>query len=268
MRRGRREKITTRGTGKYLLYTSLIILGVMVITFITTFLIYNNKIKNINYSEFTAEKIAELVPNEANSELEQANASLGKSIEDVVKQFEEDLKEENEEEIKEENINKEIEEDNEKVETTNTEPVTTNTKPEVIKDPEFSMPVEGEIIRGFAKDSLIYSNTLEEWITHLGIDIKASRTTVVKAAENGKVIAIKNDPRYGLTVVIEHVNGFKSIYSNLLTSEFVSEGDEVEKGQSIGTVGNYASFEIVDEQHLHFEILKDDIQVDPNIYIK
>ena len=148
------------------------------------------------------------------------------------------------------------------------ETVTTNVEPEVIKDPEFTIPVEGEITRGFAKDSLIYSETLEEWIVHLGIDIKADRTTVVKSAEAGTVSAIKNDPRYGLTVVIEHVNGYKTVYSNLLTTEFVKEGEKVEKGQAIGTVGNSAAFEIVDEPHLHFEILKDETQVDPNIYLK
>ena len=123
-------------------------------------------------------------------------------------------------------------------------------------------------MRGFAKDSLIYSNTLEEWITHLAIDIKAERTTVVKSAEAGTIKSIKNDPRYGLTIVIEHENNFQTVYSNLLTSEFVVEGEKVEKGQAIGTVGNTAVFEIVDEPHLHFEILKDSIAVDPGIYIK
>ena len=46
------------------------------------------------------------------------------------------------------------------------------------------------------------------------------------------------------------------------------EGEKVEKGQSIGTVGNTAAFEIADEPHLHFEILKNSIQEDPTIYIK
>ena len=115
---------------------------------------------------------------------------------------------------------------------------------------------------------MIYSETLQEWARHLGIDIRADRTTVVKASEKGKIIAIKNDPRYGLTIIIEHVNGFKTIYSNLLTTEFVSEGEEVEKGQSIGTVGNSAAFEIVEPPHLHFEILKDEANVDPMLYIK
>ncbi len=40
------------------------------------------------------------------------------------------------------------------------------------------------------------------------------------------------------------------------------------KGQSLGTVGNSASFEIADEPHLHFEMTKDDETVDPKIYLK
>ncbi len=149
--------------------------------------------------------------------------------------------------------------------------VTTNTEaaqPEPKKELSFERPVEGEMVREYAKDNLIYSATLEEWTTHLGVDIKADKTTVVKAAEAGTVKSIKNDPRFGLTIVIEHENNFQTVYANLLTSEFVVEGEKVEKGQSIGTVGNTAVFEIADEPHLHFEILKDSLPVDPSIYIK
>ena len=144
---------------------------------------------------------------------------------------------------------------------------TTSEKQEIKKELSFQKPVDGEIVREYAKDNLIYSETLKEWTTHLGIDIKAEKTTVVKAAEEGTVKSIKNDPRFGLTIVIDHDNGFQTIYSNLLTSEFVVEGEKVEKSQSIGTVGNTAIFEIADEPHLHFEILKNGIQEDPNIYM-
>ena len=149
--------------------------------------------------------------------------------------------------------------------------VVANTKPAEIepkKELSFERPVEGEIVKEYAQDNLIYSATLEEWTTHLGIDIKADKTTVVKAAEAGTVKSIKNDPRYGLTIVIEHEDNFQTVYANLLTSEFVVEGEKVEKGQSIGTVGNTGIFEIVDDPHLHFEILKDSLPVDPSIYIK
>lgn len=143
-----------------------------------------------------------------------------------------------------------------------------NDTKETSKELAFQKPVDGEIIKEFAKDNLLFSQTLQEWTVHTGIDIKAEKTTVVKSAEAGTVKSIKNDPRYGLTIVVSHDNGFETVYSNLLTSEFVVEGEKVDKGQSLGTVGNTAAFEVADDSHLHFEILKDSVQVDPSIYIK
>ena len=142
-----------------------------------------------------------------------------------------------------------------------------NTNIETEEEITFEAPLKGEILREFANDSLVYSNTLQEWVTHNGIDIKADKTSVVKAAAKGKVSAIKNDPRYGLTIIITHDNGYQTVYSNLLTSEFVVKGEDVEAGQSIGTVGNSAPFEVADEYHLHFELLKNNEYVDPVIYI-
>ena len=268
MRRGRRER-KNNNNFKHLVYFSGAIVLIILITFVLTFIVYNNKLKNSSYSSLTTEKIADLVPNtdeylsETNSYVEEASSDIGKSIEEAINSIEEKTEKTN----NNVSVNSTKEAKNAKV-STEEKTKKTNAEPEKVKDPEFSMPVEGDNMRGFAKDSLIYSDTLEEWVTHLGMDIKAERTTIVKASEKGKVLSIKNDPRYGLTIVIEHVNGFKSVYSNLLTSEFVSEGESVEKGQSIGTVGNSASFEIVDEPHLHFEILKDNVNVDPNLYLK
>ncbi len=133
---------------------------------------------------------------------------------------------------------------------------------------QFIFPVEGEVIKEFAKDNLIYSETLEEWITHPGIDIKAERTTIVKSVADGTVKSIKNDPRYGLTVTIEHSDGYTSVYSSLLTAEFVKEGEKVTQGQTIGTVGNSAVFEVAEDNHLHFELLKDGSNINPEIYLK
>ena len=143
-----------------------------------------------------------------------------------------------------------------------------NDTKETSKELAFQKPVDGDVIKEFAKDNLLFSQTLQEWTVHTGIDIKAEKTTVVKSAEAGTVKSIKNDPRYGLTIVVSHDNGFETVYSNLLTSEFVVEGEKVDKGQSLGTVGNTAAFEVADDSHLHFEILKDSVQVDPSIYIK
>ena len=153
-------------------------------------------------------------------------------------------------------------------ENTLNENVTNVEQVEKTKDPTFVNPVDGEKIKDYSSDNLVYSVTLDEWTTHLGIDYKSEKTDIVKASADGKIKSIKNDPRYGLTIVIEHENGYQTVYSNLLSTEFVVEGEKVEKGQSIGTVGNSASFEVADEPHLHFEDLKDSAEVDPNIYLK
>lgn len=133
---------------------------------------------------------------------------------------------------------------------------------------QFIKPVEGEHLTSYSMDSLVYSNTLQEWITHRGIDIKAEKTTVVKASAGGTIKSIKNDPRYGLSIIIEHSDGFETVYSSLLSTEFVKEGDKVEQGQSIGTVGNSAVFETAEGSHLHFEILKNGEYINPDIYVK
>ena len=66
-----------------------------------------------------------------------------------------------------------------------------------------------------------------------------------------------------MTVIVDHGNGYKTVYANLLTAEYVVEGEEIEQGQTIGTVGNSSSFEISDDYHLHFELIKDGEYLNP-----
>lgn len=139
---------------------------------------------------------------------------------------------------------------------------------EVKQEITFVKPTDGEIIGEFANENLIYSETLKEWITHTAIDIKADKTSVIKSAADGIVRSIVNDPRYGLTVIVEHDDGYETVYSNLLTAEFVVEGEEIKQGQTIGTAGNTASFESNMECHLHFELLKNGEYLNPAIYLK
>ena len=271
MNRGRRFIKEEKGRiFKKTLYFALAIFAIVLITFVITFVIYNNKLKKSISKSLQSQEIADLVPNYNDIyETESANLDIGKTIENIIEETEAKLANDNnyEQDKNDNNINYNNYNIEDVQETSIISENTTEYTQEEIKDPEFIMPVEGEIIRDFAKDNLIYSNTLDEWITHLGIDIKAERTEIVKASESGKIVSIKNDPRYGLSIIIEHVNGYKTVYSNLLSTEFVKEGEEVEKGQTIGTVGNSAPFEISDEPHLHFEILKDNVNVDPKLYI-
>lgn len=285
MRRENRGSIKGEGVDfKKVLYISGSILAVAIIGFVITFFVYGKNLEqnNTNLGKMNTSIVDDYVQN-----TEEASSSFGKTVNEMSNQeITNEMTNDTANEISDSNtvkyaVNTSGAEDNitdESIETSENSVQASNNKTselnteeqkeETIKDPEFKRPVEGEIIREFAKDKLVYSNTLGEWITHNGIDIKADKTTVVKASSEGTIKSIKNDPRYGLTVVIEHVNGFTTVYSNLLTAEFVVEGEQVKQGQTIGTVGNTATFEIADEAHLHFEIAKDGEGLDPELYLK
>ena len=258
----RRRERRTRGKSYKFLYITGLVAILLAILIVTLYSIYNKQLNDISKSMLSTEKIIGLVPNEEENTadpVEVTGSTISKTIEEVQKELENQV---------------------EKNDVTNEEVIYNATKTnaeeqsipvveeKVKKELSFAYPVEGEILREYAMDELIFSETLDEWTVHQGLDIKADRTTVVKAAETGTVVAIKNDPRYGLTVIIEHEDGFKTVYSNLLTTEFIAEDESVEKGQSIGTVGNSAVFEIADEPHLHFEMIKNGEYVNPKLYLK
>lgn len=280
MRRENRRKQPEEGLDtKKMLYVTGSVLALAVIVFVITFLIYGNKLKSTTqFSKLNTNTIT-------NSASEATSKSYGKTVNEMQNETNtaiENTIQNTTTKTNKENTTSKVavntstvttkenkESSNKKDTKTNENKTTSNeVKQEKVKDPEFKMPVKGDILKEFADNKLVYSSTLDVWATHNGIDIGAEKTTVVKASADGKISAIKNDPRYGLTVMIEHVNGYKTIYSNLLSTEFVVEGESVKQGQSIGTVGNTASFEISDEPHLHFELLKDNEQQDPELYLK
>lgn len=271
----RRERMINR-------YVIISIVAVSVVIISAIGILIANSSRKANENKF-AEEMSSL--NKEMSESETASTQIGKSVDESKKneiEFETlEVQEDNTisnktsiENTKNEKKNTNSTTENKK---TNKSSNTVETNAEAEKKEqnskekdekiELEAPVKGQVLREFAKESLVFSNTLQEWITHNGVDVKADKTTVVKSAASGTVTAIKNDPRYGLTVIINHDNGYQTVYSNLLTSEFVVKGEKVEKGQSIGTVGNSASFEVADDYHLHFELLKNNEYLDPTVYI-
>lgn len=266
MRRKIRKNFNKEDETKKMVYISASILVLVVLAFVITFLIYSNILKNDAKTDISkTNPIFELASNNK-EDVSQASSQMDKTVNEV--QNDNNIINN----ITQEDISK-VAINTSKMEKENTNTIVTSTtvkeeKKEKIPDPTFIKPVEGEIIREFASDKLVYSNTLREWITHNGIDIQAEKTTIVKASADGNIKSIKNDPRYGITVVIEHTNGYQTVYSNLLTAEFIKEDENVKQGQTIGTVGNTAAFEIADEYHLHFELVKNGLYLDPNLYIK
>jgi|GEM_PF-194925 len=160
-----------------------------------------------------------------------------------------------------------VEEKNEKVSST----VESKDSAAVSKsvDTKFEKPVEGSLVRQFTEET-IFCDTLGTWRTRSGVDIKADLGQKVLAVSDGVVEKVDNDnTEFGRYMVIDHKNGLKTLYSNLEDDIQIKEGQKISKGQEIGkvgkTAGNYSEEKYGD--HLHFEVLKDNIKVDPEKYV-
>ena len=129
-------------------------------------------------------------------------------------------------------------------------------------------PLRGEVVAAFSVDHLIYSETLEDWRIHDGLDISASAGTAVLAASVGTVQTVTDDALMGTTVIIDHGDGYQTTYANLQTKPPVEKGQRVTAGQVIGAVGTTAAAESAQGPHLHFSVSHDGDLVDPNVYLK
>lgn len=99
---------------------------------------------------------------------------------------------------------------------------------------------------------------------HKGIDIAGNVGDPVDAAINGEVVYAQfNDGGYGNLIIVEHDNNMKSYYAHLSKIN-VQVGDNVQKGDKIGEVGNTGNST---GPHLHFELRVNDEPVDPLKYI-
>lgn len=98
---------------------------------------------------------------------------------------------------------------------------------------------------------------------HWGLDIGAPRGTTIRATAGGVIADIGWHRGYGITVDIDHGFGFSTRYGHC-QRVFVKEGDVVERGQVIATVGNTGRSIA---PHLHYEVQVSGTKVDPEPYI-
>ena len=132
----------------------------------------------------------------------------------------------------------------------------------------FVSPAVGTVAKSHSTTVPVYSDTLDEWRIHTGVDITTEDGAQVVAAESGEVSAVFKHPMLGMTVEITHSDTHKSIYSNLDSdSVTLSVGAKVNSGDVIGCVGDTAVIEIADEPHLHFELTVGGVPVNPLDYI-
>ncbi|MDQ0062074.1 murein hydrolase activator EnvC family protein [Paenibacillus harenae] len=102
--------------------------------------------------------------------------------------------------------------------------------------------------------------------THSGIDFAAPQGTDIYAAEDGVVIISQTWSSYGECIVIDHGNGLWTLYGHIRKGgRMVSKGDTVERGDKIAEVGSTGNST---GPHLHFEVRKNEVAVNPGGYLK
>lgn len=111
------------------------------------------------------------------------------------------------------------------------------------------------------------SASISGWSYHGGVDISGSGFygRAIYATRSGKVIAaVTSNSGYGIYVIIDHGDGYSSLYAHMST-RYVSSGDIVQKGQMIGRAGSTGNST---GPHLHFEIRYYGQKQDPMNYVR
>lgn len=99
---------------------------------------------------------------------------------------------------------------------------------------------------------------------HKGIDLAGRKNSPIFSTAQGRVVYVgKKFSGYGLLVLVKHKNGYSSLYSHL-NKAFVSAGKTLKKGQLIGAMGKTGRASGV---HLHFELMKNKIPINPELFI-
>lgn len=114
-----------------------------------------------------------------------------------------------------------------------------------------------------------HNNTLGIFRLHQGMDFECEAGTEVLATVDGTVKNVyTNDRLYGGIIEIEHADGVTTVYKFVDPDENLKKGSAVNRGDVIGTVAAATGIENADGAHLHFEVYKNDIIQDPDIYLK
>ena len=128
-------------------------------------------------------------------------------------------------------------------------------------------PTEGETLKAFSSGKPVKSKTMGDWRAHNGMDIRAEAGTKVLCPADGEVIRAETDGLTGATISIDHGSGVISTVYNLENTDGVKLGQKIKRGDAIGTAGNTAKCEMLEGPHIHFEVTKDGVYVNPESMI-
>ena len=126
----------------------------------------------------------------------------------------------------------------------------------------FTAPCNGTVTVSYSDTVLVWNSTLGQYSTHLAVDFVAEDLRVLAVA-GGTVKEVGYDALNGNYVIITHKDGYESRYFSLGDGVTLKAGDTVAEGDVIGTMSTTMATESLDGNHLHFEMSKDGVDIDP-----
>ena len=126
----------------------------------------------------------------------------------------------------------------------------------------FTAPCMGTVTVSYSDTVLVWNSTLGQYSTHLAVDFVAEDLRVLAVA-GGSVKEVGYDAFDGNYVIITHKDGYESRYFSLGDGVTLKAGDTVAEGDVIGTMSTTMAKESLDGNHLHFEMSKDGVDIDP-----
>lgn len=130
------------------------------------------------------------------------------------------------------------------------------------KELTFIMPTNGTIIRDYSDSVLVWSATLKQYSTHLGTDFTSEDGNVFASAD-GAVKEVGYNALDGHYIVLTHADGYVTKYMSLESAPTFKIGAVVKQGELIGKMSTSQGSESLDGNHLHFEMYKDNEQINP-----
>lgn len=128
-------------------------------------------------------------------------------------------------------------------------------------------PIEGEIVKPYHMDSMLYFETLDQYKYNPAMLISGKEGDSIVAAAAGKVIEVHETDETGLTVEMDLGDGYRAVYGQLASAS-VSTGQTVEEGATIGTLAAPTRYYTLEGTHLYFELRKDGNAINPEEYLE
>lgn len=126
-------------------------------------------------------------------------------------------------------------------------------------------PVKGDVLLPFSMDKTVYFPTLDQYQYNRGMVIRANEGDAVCSVTEGRIIDIYDSAETGCTVVQDLGDGYTATYGQLANLT-CSEGDVLEAGETLGTVGKVTRYYTVEGTNVYFAMEQDGKSVNPMDY--